>query len=365
MQLMETPLFSNHQDLRAKMAPFGQWNMPIQYSSIIEERNQCRTSSAIFDTCHMGILKFSGELKQSGFDFAVTNDVVSQKVGKCSYGFLLNEDGSVIDDLIVYKIGTNELIIVINSATIDKDVDVIRSVISDQKSLTTLSPMLSKIDLQGPKSEEVLKRIIDYDLTSLKYFSFISTMYQNSDLLISRTGYTGELGYELYISSEKINGLWQHLLSFEEVKPAGLGARDLLRLEVGLPLSGSDINETITPLEAGFGNFINFDKDFKGKKALLKQKENGVKKIKIAFETTTRRSPRAGNTIFLNEQEAGFVTSGIFSPLNNRGIGLGFIQASFFSPELTDIVIGTGRNSIEAKISELPFYKNGTSRVKL
>jgi aminomethyltransferase len=190
-------------------------------------------------------------------------------------------------------------------------------------------------------------------------------MYQNSDLLISRTGYTGELGYELYISSEKINGLWQHLLSFEEVKPAGLGARDLLRLEVGLPLSGSDINETITPLEAGFGNFINFDKDFKGKKALLKQKENGVKKIKLLLRQTTRRSPRAGNTIFLNEQEAGFVTSGIFSPLNNRGIGLGFIQASFFSPELTDIVIGTGRNSIEAKISELPFYKNGTSRVKL
>ncbi len=364
-ELFHTPLFTEHVQLGAKCSPFGNWEMPIQYSGIIDERNHCRTKASLFDTCHMGILSYIGDTRSGGINHAVTIDITTLAEGRCSYGFLLRDDGTVIDDLIVYKISDRKLMIVINASTVEEDVHAIRQSLSEDESLTVVSPGLAKIDLQGPLSYEMLSKVIQKDLCDISYFSFRTFSYKDTEIIVSRTGYTGELGYELYVSSDKIADLWRTLLSYKEVEPAGLGARDLLRLEAGLPLSGVDINSSTTPLEAGLGSFVKFEKDFKGKEALLRQKTDGLQKKKIAFKTYSRRSPRSGYPILCGGQKAGQVTSGLFSPIENRGIGMGYVDTSYSLALNDTIQIDTGKKLIDAEIVELPFYTDGTARKKI
>ena len=359
-QLQATPICSRHRDLNALMAPFGGWDMPIQYEGIIAEHSWCRTQAALFDICHMGEFIFQGDFEAGGLEDVFTFSVKTIPVGRSRYGFLLNEQGGIIDDLIVFRLSGDKVMIVVNAATAPKDFAVIRSRLRGGV-FTNITADTGKLDIQGPLSRYVMVEIFGEEVATIPYFKFITVNILGVEAIVSRTGYTGELGYEIFIPSGKVCELWDLLLQDERVKPAGLGARDVLRLEVGYSLYGSDIDEETTPLEAGLEGFVNFDKSFVGKDALLRLKEQGVARKKVAFQVTGRRSPRHHYAINFEGDNVGSVTSGVFSPMLGAGIGIGFVK-----PELavigTPLTISHERVSMEATVCELPFYKDGSVR---
>ncbi|MFH1645561.1 MAG: glycine cleavage system aminomethyltransferase GcvT, partial [Candidatus Omnitrophota bacterium] len=269
--LRNTPLFNEHKKLNARLGAFGGWQMPIQYDGIIAEHNWTRSSASIFDICHMGEFIIKGDLKKSNIDSVFTMKLDDLTPGRCRYGFILNEEGNIIDDLIVYRLEDKKWMVVVNAATTTKDEDHIRERLSSDSEFTNISDITAKIDIQGPLSKEILFETLSVDVSNLKYFNFKSFSLFGEDVIISRTGYTGELGYEIYINSENVEKLWQLLCKDNRVKPGGLGARDTLRLEMCYPLYGQDIDETKTPYEANLMNFVCLDKDFYGKEALLKK----------------------------------------------------------------------------------------------
>jgi aminomethyltransferase len=346
--------------LGALMAPFGGWNMPIQYEGIIAEHRWCREQAALFDICHMGELLFQGDFMASGLEDMFTFSVLSIPVGRSRYGFLLNEQGGIIDDLIVFRLAEERVMIVVNAATADNDFSVIASRLHGGE-FTNISAETGKLDIQGPHSRFVLAAALGDEITRIPYFRFITMDVLGSRAIVSRTGYTGELGYEIFLPGTRVGELWDLLLKDSRVKPAGLGARDVLRLEVGYSLYGSDIDETTTPLEAGLEGFVAFDKEFVGKAALLRQQEQGVPRKKVAFAVTGRRSPRHHYEIRLAGETVGSVTSGVFSPMLGRGIGLGYVkpEAAAIGAPLT---ILHDRISMDATVCELPFYRGGSLR---
>jgi aminomethyltransferase len=359
-KLKSTPLNARHRSLNALMAPFGGWDMPIQYAGIIAEHGWCREKAALFDICHMGEFLFEGDFEGSGLEEVFTFSVKTIPVGRSRYGFLLNEQGGVIDDLIVFRLAENKAMIVVNAATIANDFSVIKSRLRNG-TFTDITDETGKIDLQGPLARQILVEVFGEQIAQIPYFKFISMQLLGCEAIVSRTGYTGELGYEIFLSSGKIGELWDLLLRDERVKPAGLGARDVLRLEMGYSLYGHDIDENITPLEAGLEGFVNFSKEFVGKEALLCQKERGLARRKVAFEVEGRRSPRQHYEILCSGENVGCVTSGVFSPMLGRGIGIGLVK-----PEATGIgsrlIICHERVSMEATVCELPFYPGGSLR---
>lgn len=358
--LQQTPLSSRHRGLKALMAPFGGWDMPIQYEGIIAEHAWCRSKAALFDICHMGEFLFQGDFEADGLEAVFTFSVRTIPIGRSRYGFLLNEQGGIIDDLIVFRLAEDRAMIVVNAATADNDFAVIGSRLRGG-SFSNITAATGKLDIQGPLSREVLVEAFGGQVAVIPYFRFISMNILGVEAIVSRTGYTGELGYEIFLPAEKTVELWDLLLKDGRVRPAGLGARDVLRLEVGYSLYGSDIDETTTPLEAGLEGFVSFDKDFVGREALLTQKRQGLTRKKVAFEVAGRRSPRHHYEIDFAGQAVGAVTSGVFSPMLGCGIGIGFVK-----PDYT--AIGTGftirheRVSMEATVCELPFFKGGSLR---
>lgn len=359
-QLKSTPLCGRHESLKALMAPFGGWNMPIQYEGIIAEHKWCREQAALFDICHMGEFLFQGDFVSNGLEDVFTFSVRSIPVGRSRYGFLLNEQGCIIDDLIVFRLAEDRAMVVVNAATADNDFSVIRSRLTGGQ-FTNISAETGKLDIQGPLSRSVLAAAFGGEIITLPYFKFMTMDILGSEAIVSRTGYTGELGYEIFLPAAKVGELWDLLLKDSRVKPAGLGARDVLRLEVGYSLYGSDIDEATTPLEAGLEGFVNFDKEFIGKAALLRQKQGGVSRKKVAFEVKGRRSPRHHYEICLAGEAVGSVTSGVFSPMQGCGIGIGFVkpEAAVIGAPLT---IRHERVSMEATVCELPFYRGGSLR---
>ncbi|RKY32624.1 MAG: glycine cleavage system aminomethyltransferase GcvT [Candidatus Omnitrophota bacterium] len=359
MDLKSTPLLEEHKKLKAKIGEFAGWLMPIQYSGIIDEYYWTRKNCSVFDTCHMGEFIVHGDLKESNLDRVVTHDLENMEINRCSYGFILNEKGGIIDDLLIYKLQKDKWMLVVNAGTCEKDEKHLRKYING---LENISENTAKFDLQGPLSREVLKDILKDEsdkLEKLKYYHFDYFSLFGENVIISRTGYTGELGYELYLSKKNVEKLWKLLLSDERVKPAGLGARDILRLEMGYPLYGNDINEDTTPLEAGFEKFVNLKKDFIGKSALLKQKKEGIKKMLVCLKSNSRRAPRHNYKIYLDGKEIGYVTSGTFSPILSCGIGMGYIEKDYFEIG-KKVLIKDGKIEIEAVIVEKPFYKEGS-----
>ena len=352
-KLKRTALFKKHEALQAKNIGFCGWEMPVQYESVIKEHDACRNAAALFDISHMGEFIFEGDIATSGVNSATTTDFVKLPIGRCKYGFLLNEKGGVIDDLIVYKLNENKLMFVVNAARIDIDFKQIKSHIKSG-TFKNISDITSKIDIQGPKSKEILQKIAPFDLGELKYFGFKESTLLGKPAIISRTGYTGELGYELYTDNETAPQLWDKLISLGAY-PAGLGARDVLRLEKGYSLYGHELNEETTPIEAGLENFMQIEThDFTGKDALLKQKKEGIKKKIIPFVTKSRRSPRNGYDIYQNGEKIGVVTSGTFSPSLGSGIGLGFVDTDKYDKNC-EIEIKTERGSMPAYPAKLPF----------
>lgn len=350
--LLKTPLYDRQQELKTKNVSFCGWDMPIQFDGIIAEHDHCRNDVALFDTSHMGEFFFKGDIKTSGINEATSVNIEALAVGKCKYGFLLNEKGGVIDDLIIYRLSDDELMIVVNAATRENDLATIKSRMTSG-TLDDRSMEYAKLDVQGPKAKEAIAKYFDVDLDAMGFFSFVQTQAFGSDCLLSRTGYTGELGFELYANAETSIKLWDALIA-DGVKPAGLGSRDILRLEMGYSLYGNDLSETITPLEANLGKFVNLKRDYFGKDALLKQKEDGLKRILLPFKTTTRRSARKDFEVYQNDKKVGFVTSGAFSPILNVGVGLAMIDIEGFD-EAQSIELRDARSSLEANITTLPF----------
>jgi len=360
--LKSTPLIGKHKILGAKLAPFGGWLMPIQYSGIIEEHTWVRANAGLFDICHMGEFEVEAELNKSNLDYLITVNFKSMPLLTCRYGFLLNENGGIIDDLVAYRVSESKWMLVVNAATTSSNEEYLRKHLNSETRLKNVSSTLGKLDLQGPLSKKIIDSLTGTNV-SLEYYAFGYYTLLGEKIVVSRTGYTGELGYELYMPNNKINDLWDKILNDKRVKPIGLGARDTLRLEMGYSLYGQDINQDTTPLEAGLGNFIDWGKDFVGKVALLKQKESKLKRRMVCFAVNSRRSPRHNYRINYKGKDFGVVTSGSFSPSLGQGIGMGYVQDGVSLEE--EIRLIENSLSIDAKVVRRPFYKNGSVKLKI
>jgi len=357
--LQNTPLEQEHIALGAKMVGFGGWNMPLQYEGIIAEWDHNRKTCSIFDCSHMGEFLVKGDAKLSGLDRLVTQRLVDMPLKTCRYGAMLNAQGGVIDDLIVYRKAQDEWMIVVNASNIEKNAKHFRANLTSQAVFTDISAQTAKLDLQGPLSREVLAAFVP-QIGKLEYYTFDEFELLGVKCLISRTGYTGELGYEIYYPWEKAKELWQAILKNDKVRATGLGVRDVLRIEMCYSLYGHELSEDIHPLEAGLNTFVDFDKDFIGKDVLMKHRSQGIRRKIGCFVSDSRRSPRQGHRLF-NEAGAviGEVTSGTFSPGLQVGVGLGFIDVSSITTG-QKIFFGDDKSKASATIVKRPFYKNGS-----
>jgi aminomethyltransferase len=360
VNILATPLLEEHRSLGARLGTFGGWMMPIQYSGIIEEHLWTRKHAGLFDICHMGEFLIEADPLKSSLDSLVTIDLKGMKLSSCRYGFMLNEAGGIVDDLLVYRISDRRWMAVVNAATIFQDESHIRKHLTGHIHFENISASLGKLDLQGPESGIVLKGLAGAEIEKLKYYNFGYFTILGEKIIISRTGYTGELGYELYMPNYKISLLWNKILEDAMVKPVGLGARDTLRLEMGYSLYGQDIDAKTSPLEAGLERFIDWNKDFIGKPALLRQKKEGIQQRMICFMANSRRSPRHNYQIFYEAEDAGTVTSGSFSPSLGCGIGMGYVFREI-SPG-SQVLLSDNSVSISARVVEKPFYKNGSAK---
>jgi aminomethyltransferase len=354
--LHNTPLGDVHADLKAKMVGFGGWNMPLQYESILAEWEYNRKTVSLFDCSHMGEFMIKGDAKACGLDAIVIQTIADMPVKTCRYGAMLNQEGGIIDDLIVYRKGPQDWMIVVNAANIEKDARHFRANLNAKAYFEDASFKTAKLDVQGPQSREVLK-VLAPGIEKLTYYTFGNFQISGIPCLISRTGYTGELGYEIYCPWEKCKEIWQNILDNATVKPTGLAVRDVLRVEMCYSLYGHELGETIAPLEAGLDKFIDGQKDFIGRQAPSAQK---LSRSIGYFVSTTRKSPRAGNKIFdAAGHEIGVVTSGTFSPALQLGIGIGFMSPK---PKAagTQIFFGDEKSQAAAVITQRPFYKNGS-----
>ncbi len=354
--LHNTPLADVHVALGAKMVGFGGWNMPLQYESILTEWEHNRKTVSIFDCSHMGQFMIKGDAVACGLDAIVIQTIADMPVNTCRYGAMLNDSGGVIDDLIVYRKGPQDWMIVVNAANIEKDASHFRANLNATAYFEDASFKTAKLDVQGPQSRDVLK-VLAPGIEKLTYYTFDQFQITGTPCLISRTGYTGELGYEIYCPWEKAKEIWKTILNNGTVKPTGLGVRDVLRVEMCYSLYGHELGETISPLEAGLDKFIDGQKNFIGRE---KVSAGHPKRAIGYFVSASRKSPRAGNKIFdAAGNEMGVVTSGTFSPALQVGIGIGFM-----GPVLKDagskVFFGDERTKTEAIVVKRPFYKNGS-----
>ncbi|MDE2027434.1 MAG: glycine cleavage system aminomethyltransferase GcvT [Candidatus Omnitrophica bacterium] len=354
--LHNTPLVEEHIALGAKMVGFGGWNMPLQYESILAEWDYNRKAVSIFDCSHMGEFVIKGDAQETGLDKIVTQPILDMPVNTCRYGAMLNEQGGVIDDLIVYRKGQQDWMIVVNAANIEKNAHHFRTQLNPNAHFEDASFRTAKLDLQGPQSRDVLK-VLAPGIEKLAYYTFGHFQIAGIPCLISRTGYTGELGYEIYCAWEKSKEIWQIILQDATVKPTGLGVRDVLRVEMCYSLYGHELDEATSPLEAGLDKFIDGKKEFIGRQAAFARPAQRT----IGYLTSiSRKSPRAGNIIFdAQGRRVGVVTSGTFSPALQLGIGIGFM-AHPVADMGTDIFFGDDKAKTAAKIAKRPFYKGGS-----
>ena len=365
--LQKTPLNAKHVSLSAKMVSFGGWDMPVQYSEgIIAEHHHTRKQTSLFDTCHMGEFKIKGPNAASDLDHIFPRAVASQKVGTARYNFLISDKGTVMDDLLIYRMDDEEFLLVVNAGTIDSDAGRLKSLLSDSTEFIDESEITGKLDLQGPLSADILEKL-GFNKSELpKNYKWIKTSINGIPTLLSRTGYTGELGFEFYVSADKVNELWDIFMSFSEVKPAGLGARDTLRLEVGFPLYGNEMDEETTPVEAGFAGMIGLSKrsDFIAEDIL--KDPSKVNKILTPIILEGRRAARHGNTVLSKDgKEIGIVTSGMFSPLLEKAIALTYIKSENKLEVDDEVMLKIGTKTLPGKVVTFPFYKDGTVRMKI
>lgn len=334
-KVKKTPLFNSYEKYGGKIINFSGWALPVQFEGIIQEHEAVRTNAGLFDVSHMGEVEIIGKDAFKFVQNLVTNDLSKQVVNQVIYSPMCYENGGVVDDLIVYKYNENNYMLVINAGNIEKDFDwMVSNKGNFNIEITNISSEVSQLAIQGPKAEEIIQTLTDIDLSEIKFF------YCKRDILIagkkcmiSRTGYTGEDGLEIYTDNKSVVYLWDKILEAGKsfgLKPVGLGCRDTLRFEVNLPLYGNELSNNITPLEARLNFFVKLDKEnFIGKEALLKQKQDGLKKKLIGFEMKERAIPRQGYEVFVEDKKIGVVTTGYFSPTLKKNLGLAFVDTKY------------------------------------
>lgn len=352
---MKTPLHDKHLELKARMVDFAGWQMPVQYEGIIPEHRHTRKKAALFDICHMGEFRVSGAGAVEALAKAIACRVKSLKEGAARYGYLLNEKGGTLDDLICYNLG-DYFMIVSNAGTRERDIEVIKERLGDAAEFEDISDQTAKLDLQGPESPKVIQDVFGLDVGELGRFKAMWASIAGAEALISRTGYTGENGFELYIPPDFAEKIWDMLLAHDDVNPAGLGARDTLRLEAGLPLYGHELNDDITPLEAGGERFLPKGSLFIGGAALKRLQERGIERSLTGIVFEGRRAAREGDALFCDDVQTGAVTSGSFAPTIGKAIAMGYVKPEHSKPGLSIEAESRGRR-IKGETVALPFYR--------
>ncbi len=360
--MKKTALYDIHESLGAKMVPFAGYDMPVSYSGIRLEHEAVRNGVGVFDVSHMGEFILKGDNALDLIQMVTSNDASKLVPGKVQYTCMPNEDGGIVDDLLVYMLDEHTYMLVVNASNIDKDWDWISKHNTMGVEMHNISDKTTLLAVQGPKALQVIESLTEMDLVNQKYYSFDKGVFcGHENVLVSSTGYTGAGGFEIYLENQHAEDIWNQIFSKGEamnIKPVGLGARDTLRLEMGFCLYGNDIDDTTSPIEAGLGWITKFSKEFVNCKALEHQKLNGVDKKLVGFELKEKGIPRQGYPI-LNEQNEniGAVTSGTMSPSLNTAIGLGYVYNDFSTPD-TEIFIEIRGKAIRSKVVKLPFYKS-------
>ncbi len=350
-----------HHSLNAKMVPFAGFDMPVSYEGVNIEHETVRNDVGVFDVSHMGEFLISGEHALELIQKISSNDASKLIDGKAQYSCMPNEDGGIVDDLIIYRMNEEKYILVVNASNIEKDWNWIAQHNTMDATMKDLSDEFSLLAIQGPKAAEAMQSLTDVNLNDLKFYTFeVAEFAGVKNVIISATGYTGSGGFEIYFKNEDAETIWNNVFKAGAdfgIKPIGLAARDTLRLEMGYCLYGNDIDDTTSPIEAGLGWITKFSKDFINAEALKKQKEEGPKRKLIAFELDERGIPRHGYDIVDAEGKAiGYVTSGTMSPSLDKGIGMGYIPTEM--AKTTDkIYIQIRKKAVPASLVKLPFYK--------
>jgi aminomethyltransferase len=360
-EIKKVALNDLHAALGAKMVPFAGFNMPVRYSSDIEEHNTVRNGVGVFDVSHMGEFVLKGPKALALIQKVTSNDASKLFNGKVQYSCLPNDKGGIVDDLLVYKISDEEYFLVVNAGNIDKDWNWINKYNTEGVPMENISGETSLLAVQGPKAAAALQKLTSVNLALMEYYTFkIADFAGVKNVLISATGYTGAGGFEIYIENKYAREVWDKIFEAGKdynIKPIGLGARDTLRLEMGYCLYGNDIDDTTSPLEAGLGWITKFTKEFTNSKSLQAQKEKGVSKRLVGFEMIDRGIPRGHYEILNAANEViGIVTSGTQSPCLGKGIGMGYMKIESTAPG-TEIFIRIREKALKAKIVSLPIYK--------
>ncbi len=360
--LKRTPLYERHRALDARLVEFGGWEMPVSYTGILSEHDAVRLRAGLFDVSHMGEFRVEGDDALTFLQYLVPNDVSRLAINQALYTPLCLPDGNVIDDLLIYRLGEQQFMLVVNAANIDKDFAWVQQQASHFPSLTITnqSDATALLALQGPRASAILQKLTDIDLADIRYYHCVQGAVDGIACIVSRTGYTGEDGFECYCASQDVGKLWDDLLAVgkeQGLMPVGLGARDTLRLEAGLCLYGHELDEQTNPLEAKLNWTVKFKKgDFIGRDALLAAKEQGLTRLLVGVELLERSVPRSGYPIYKDDGLLGRLTSGAPGPSVHKNIGMGYVEASQ-AVVGNDVQIDIRGKRVAARIVALPFYK--------
>ncbi len=358
--MKRTPLFNNHLESKGKLIDFGGWELPVEYSGIRTEHDAVRNAAGLFDVSHMGEITVTGEAAEEYLQNIVTNDISVLSNYQICYTTMCYPDGGVVDDLLVYKYSNKKYLLVVNASNTEKDYEWLDTHSIENVTIKNVSDEYSQLAIQGPKAQEILQKLSDIDLNEIEFYHFADNVKIGEiNALVSRTGYTGEDGFEIYLPSAEGPILWDLLLESGKdfgLIPAGLGARDTLRFEAALPLYGQEIDKDITPLEAGLGFCVKLSKEkFIGREALAKQKSEGLKRKLAGFEMTERGIPRSHYQVYADGKKIGYVTTGSLSPTLNKNIGLALLDIDY-TKEGTEIEVEIRNKKVKAKIIKKPFY---------
>ncbi len=359
--LKRTPLFPIYAEYGARIIDFGGWELPVQFTGIQKEHDAVRGQAGLFDVSHMGEVRIQGPDAFAFLQRVTTNDVSKLVEGQCQYSLLCYPSGGVVDDLLVYKLSEDDYMLVINASNIEKDIAWLQQHLTGQVELINISDETALLALQGPRAVDIVAKLTDAPIQSLKTFHFLTDVKVGGvTTLLSRTGYTGEDGFELYVDQKDAIALWRELLEAgaeHGLIPTGLGARDTLRFEARLPLYGQELSPEISPLEAGLSYFVKLDKgDFIGRDALLEQKTNGVPRKLVGIEMQERGIPRPHYAVYAEGKQIGEVTTGTQSPTYKTNVGLALIDSAF-SALGTEVFVEIRGAQVKASVVTTPFHK--------
>lgn len=356
MENKRTCLYDKHVALGALISPFGGFDMPIQYTNIVDEHNAVRKACGIFDVSHMGEVLVTGAESEAFVNYIFTNDIKDAPDGKIFYGMMCHPTGGVVDDLLVYKMAPQRYFLVINASNIDKDV---AWIMEQSKKFDVVvenqSEKYGEVAVQGPKTEEIVERILGIECSDLAFYTCKEVERNGETIIISRTGYTGEDGFEIYASHAFTNEVWDKLVGSGEVKPCGLGCRDTLRFEVGLPLYGDELTDEITPLEAGLGMFAKLDKDFIGRDALAAQKAEGLKRKIVGIELMDKAIPRHGYEVEADGKVIGVVTTGYNSISTGKSVCMAMLDIEYTKLD-TEVAVRIRKKVFPGVVTKKRFY---------